>query len=209
MQTLIYAKMRHGETFQWVWKSTRYNRRCRPPTIKGTNIVRRIWIIFDFRNVPILSSFRLSLLLSELPRWYSDSFLSFSLQILFFNGLFRRGDPWNGGYEDAWARLPEVCQGKRAERYWKTYEAFVNRVENNGYTRLLFFNDTERSLNSIEGRCPREYPITIFLRFLFFFFLYRNITRKLLFQLFLNEYSIFRKELWEKLFISKFWKIRN
>lgn len=30
----------------------------------------------------------------------------------------------------------------------------MNRVENNGYTRLLFFNDAERSLNSIEGRCP-------------------------------------------------------
>lgn len=40
----------------------------------------------------------------------------------------------------------------------RTYEAFANRVENNGYARLLFSNDTERSLNSIEGRCPREYP---------------------------------------------------
>lgn len=188
--------------FQRVWKSTRYNRRCRPPTIEGTNIVRRIWIIFDFRNVPILSSFRFSLLLGELPRWYSDSFLSFSLQILFFNGLFRRGDPWNGGYEDAWARLPEVCQGKRArlaERYWKTYEAFVNRVENNGYTRLLFFNDTERSLNSIEGRCPREYPITIFLRFLFFFFFISKYHERIAFSIILERIFDIQKRIVRKI----------
>lgn len=136
--------------FQRVWKSTRY-------IYSYDKRSTRIRKLFDFRNDSLSLFFPLSLAFS--PRPTSSKGILSRCKFYFSTDYSRRRIlGMRVVYDDAWARLLEVCQGKRAprnvqvERYWKTYEAFVNRVENNGHARLLFLTMEERSPNSVQGR---------------------------------------------------------
>lgn len=136
---------------KWNVVSQQYNR---PPTMKRTlaNIVRRIRIIFDFRTSAFSSPANFpDFLSSSSPCEFYSSTDYFAEAILGMACMRTRGLVFPRCVkENERDELNDI--GKR------TYEAFANRVENNGYAHLLFSNDTERSLNSIEGRCPREYP---------------------------------------------------
>lgn len=158
-----------------------YTRRCRPPTTNWQTSTRIQQKILDFRNDS--SPFRFSSLLSlQLARkeFFPRCKFYFSTDYSRILGMRVVWTTTRGLVFPRYVKENEQRAMRELNDIGKrTYEAFVNRVdENNGHARLLFLTmEEERGRRILSKDVFRISKYDIQYSF-FFFFIYRNIRRE-------------------------------